>query len=881
MNAISVLETRLRIALTPSPAVLSVSPGIDAVLGYTADDFLSGTVSLSSRIHPDDQDIAETLFSPKIQPPSDSLNIRIRHADGRIRCIKGSYTKLKEDKGDRVILELILQDAKSLERTMNVPVADICFQAMMENTDDYIYFMDRNHVFTAASQTLVSLCSPAEHWTDLLNLTDYDVVTEELADIYYRLEKQVYAGIPVAREVQVTLTKDGRKGWADNRKYPVRNEHGEIIGLYGIARDITERKQAIASLQAAKDYAEYMINTANAIFVELDLAGNVKRFNPAAEQITGYTLEEVKGRNWFELIVPKTRFPEVWAMFEGLPVGGLAPHFENPILTKSGEERYIIWKNRALRENGQFTGVITFGLDITERKLAEEALRRSQEHLRVTLRSIGDAVIATDGEGSITLMNGVAEALTGWPESEAHGRQLGEVFRIINDETRSEVESPFHRVLAQGQVVGFGNHTLLISRSGTELPIADSGAPIRLGAGQPTLGVVVVFRDQTQERQHIADLAESERRFRALFEQAAVGVAQLETATGRFLRINRRYAEILGYEVEELMSCTCQAVTHADDLGESLNFMRALTAGRIREFRMEQRLIRKDGETVWVDLSVSPMWGAGEKPTWHVAVVEDISARKRAEAQIKRLYEELEQRVQERTAELAETVRELESYSYSVSHDLRAPLRAINGYTHLLLEAEQARMSEESKALLTRVIANTNKMEELIDDILLYVRAGRQPLASGELDIESLVRSIADELADSYPYAQILISALPKASGDPTMIKQIYSNLIGNALKFSSGREHPVVEVGASLEGGETVFYVKDNGVGFDMVYAGKLFGMFQRLHVDSQYPGTGIGLALVKRLIERQGGRVWAESQPEHGATFYFTLARCGVDGD
>jgi light-regulated signal transduction histidine kinase (bacteriophytochrome) len=214
-----------------------------------------------------------------------------------------------------------------------------------------------------------------------------------------------------------------------------------------------------------------------------------------------------------------------------------------------------------------------------------------------------------------------------------------------------------------------------------------------------------------------------------------------------------------------------------------------------------------------------------------------------------------------------------------VSHDLRAPLRAINGYTHLLLEAEQVRMGDESKALLTRVIANTNRMERLIDDILLYVRAGRQPLASGRVDLESLVRSIADELADSYTHAQILIGALPKVSGDPTMLKQVCSNLLGNALKFSSGREHPVVEFGASLEGGETVYYVKDNGVGFDMVYAGKLFGMFQRLHADPKYPGTGIGLALVKRLIERQGGRVWGESQPDRGATFYFTLARCGTD--
>ena len=151
------------------------------------------------------------------------------------------------------MLNLLLQDAKTLQRTLSDASTMVNFTAMMENTDDFIYFKDRNHVFTGASQTLVSLCDPAEHWTDLLGQTDYDVFPEEYADGYYRLEKQIFSGMPVAREIQETLTKDGRKGWVDNRKYPIRDEHGEIIGLYGIARDITERKQAEAALNGEKD----------------------------------------------------------------------------------------------------------------------------------------------------------------------------------------------------------------------------------------------------------------------------------------------------------------------------------------------------------------------------------------------------------------------------------------------------------------------------------------------------------------------------------------------------------------------------------------------------------------------------------------------------
>ena len=237
-----VLEARICLALTELLPALSVAGSIEALLGFAADDYLSARISLKQQIHPDDTDVAGMLFSSGDPGTSGSFNIRLRHANGRIRCISGQYRKESGPEG--LVLDLLLQDAKTLKRTMSDASSMVNFRAMMENTDDYIYFKDRNHVFTGASQTLVSLCDPAEHWTDLVGQTDYDVFPEAYADIYYRLEKQIFSGTPVAHEIQKTLTKDGRKGWIDNRKYPIRDEHGDIIGLYGIARDITERKLA-------------------------------------------------------------------------------------------------------------------------------------------------------------------------------------------------------------------------------------------------------------------------------------------------------------------------------------------------------------------------------------------------------------------------------------------------------------------------------------------------------------------------------------------------------------------------------------------------------------------------------------------------------------
>ena len=260
-----------------------------------------------------------------------------------------------------------------------------------------------------------------------------------------------------------------------------------------------------------------------------------------------------------------------------------------------------------------------------------------------------------------------------------------------------------------------------------------------------------------------------------------------------------------------------------------------------------------------------------------MGMVADITERKNAEEQIKALNVDLRLRARQ----LEASNNELESFSYSVSHDLRSPLRAMDGFSRILQEDYGARLDNEGLRLLGVIRDNSRKMSELIDDLLEFSRLGRKPLSTAEINTKRLIEEVFGELqARSEQRAKLTLGALPPAYGDVVLVKQAWANLLDNAIKFSSKRERPVIEVNGQENGAESVYCVRDNGAGFDMQYYDKLFGVFQRLHSTDEYPGTGVGLAIVQRVVTRHGGRVWAEGKVGEGAAFNFSLPKGRPDG-
>ncbi len=581
--------------------------------------------------------------------------------------------------------------------------------------------------------------------------------------------------------------------------------------------------------------------------------------NNAAAVHYGYSREEFLTMT-LEDIRPAEEIPKLRADIEqhhtGLDKSGMWKHKkkDGTIIDVDITSQEIIFAGRKAK--------FVLARDVTDIAKAEESLVR----LAAIIEFSDDAIISKTLNGIITSWNKGAERIFLYTADEMIGKSM----RVLNPPERINEEDEIIRKIARGENVEH-LETVRVRKDGTQIIVAATISPIKDSKGA-IIGASNITRDITASRKAEEGLRSAESRYKSTLDSMMEG-CQIIGFDFQYLYVNDVVAGQGKMGRENLLGHRMMEVYPGIENSEMFAHLTTCMKDRA-PYHMENEFPFPDGTSGWFKLSMEPV------PEGVFILSADITKEKQLAEEIRKHREHLEELVRERTAQLEAANRELEAFSYSVSHDLRAPLRHIDGFADLLVKHASANggLDEKSRRYLSIISESAKQMGVLIDELLVFSRMGRVEICTTEVALQPLVKKIIADMSNDIQGRTVewKIEALPVVHGDPSMLRLALENLIGNAVKYTRPREKAIIQIGhteTAALGSEVVVYIRDNGVGFDMRYTDKLFGVFQRLHRSEDFEGTGVGLANVRRIIERHGGRTWAEGEVDKGATFYFSL--------
>jgi PAS domain S-box-containing protein len=845
------------------------SRGAERLLGYRASEMLGAAGSVL--VPPERREEAQLIHARLCRGEEliDYETVRLAK-DGRRVDVSLTISPVRDEiggiAGDSTTVEIVA-DGRGARAAVHLA-------AIVDSTDDAI--VSKNllgiiQTWNRGAERIFGYAAEEVVGRPITLLIPADRLSEE-EDILARVRR----GERVNHYETVRVRKDGLCIDVSLTISPLLDASGRVIGASKIAQDITERRR---SEESRARLAAIVDSTDDAI-VSKNLQGIIQSWNHGAERIFGYRADEAIGQP-ITLVIPPDRHAEEREILAKIARGERVDHYETIRVTRDGRRIEVsLTISPLMNAAGQVIGASKVGRDVTERNRMQRELALQRERFRVTLASIGDAVIAADVDGRVTFLNAVAEKLTGWPAEEACGRPLADVFTIISEETRERIEDPAQKVIRSGVILGLANHTALISRDGVESPIADSAAPI-FDAGGKIIGVVLTFRDISEERRAEEALHEQ----REWFEQTLQGIGDGVIATdirGSVVFMNPVAEFLTGRTLEDSRGRSCADVFRI--LNEKTRSAvenpvgRVLREGKVEGLAAHALLVDAQGNGRHVDLSGAPIRNSSGRLVGAVLMFRDVSERQAQELERAAAASERErllegERAARAAAERANRVKD--DFVATLSHELRTPLNAILGWTQILKSQEA--LSELVARGMDVIERNTRVQAQLVADLLDMSRimSGKLSLEIRKVDLGSIVEAAVETVQPAALlkgvtlHTQIDRGTGPLA-GDAARLQQIVWNLLSNAIKFTP--EGGRVEVSLERLDDQAHVVVRDNGIGIHADFLPALFERFRQAEsaTSRRFGGLGLGLAIVKQLTELHGGTVEASSEGEgRGSTF------------
>jgi len=891
--------------------ILFANPAFDAMFGYSQDE-LTGkhifklTTYSSEEYEQIYREINQILDTQKVWTGEFSNKNKygkVFYTEARISALeirgKRYMISVQNDITERKLMEATLRKSESKYRIVS------------DNTYDMGYWIspEKKFLYMSPSCELITGYNADEFLEDR-NLI-YRIIHSEdqpqFANHMVLVENKLHCD-----EIEFRIIrKDGTIRWVGHVCRPVIDNDGNFLGTRASNRDITKRKETEQKFNQLTDELKQSNLELQSKLAELNKEIKVRermqealelseeRYRQLIEAVTSYTYSVQVNRGqeiynehsigclpitgyspddfkanlhlWQSIVYPDDKFMVENSIKEILAGKKVLP-IEYRIIPR---DRTAIWIRNTMapyyNDRGELIRYDCLVVDITERKSMENGLRKSEEKYRMVADSTYDWETWIDASGKYEYVSPSCELITGYqPDEFLSDPSL--VVKITHPDDRDSVEKHSQEILDH-RISTDHLDFRIITRSGEIRWISHYCQPVYNKEGV-YFGRRGSNRDITTRKYTEYMLQDADITYKRLVGAINAYTYSVEVKDGNTVETHRSIGciPITGYRPEDYESDPdlWYKMIYSDDRPKVENALKDVLSGKDIP-PIEHRLIRADGEMIWVRNTIVPFYDEYRRLIRYDGMIEDITKRKDFEEQILRLNNDLEQKVMD----IEEANKELDAFNRSVSHDLQTPTTIIGGFARRLLKICSDKIGTDEINMLTTIQMSAQSMERIIKDLLAFSRSARQEIESAEINMENLVRTVFDELnvLTEGRIIRLDMQVLPPACGDMGLLKQVVTNLLSNAIKFTYSRDMPIITVGCKIDNNENIYYVKDNGIGFDMQHINTLFAPFNRLPEAKEIDGTGIGLSIVERIINRHGGRVWAEGKINEGATFYFSL--------